>query len=297
MAAPTTEQRNPASGNLDRLSTADLVALINREDQTVPLAVRAVLPQVAKAVDAVVDRFRKGGRLLYVGSGTSGRLGLLDAVECPPTFGVPPDRVQGILAGGGGAVFRAVEKAEDDREAGARDLRERGCRSVDSVLGISASGRTPYVLGALDYARSIGALTVGLTSNRGSALATAAQIAIVPATGPEVVTGSTRMKAGTAQKLILNTISTAVMVRMGYVLGNLMVKVQPTNAKLIERARRIVSEAANCGLDEASAALETAGNDVRVAILIMKHGFDPSEAQRHLAEAGDSLWQALESSP
>ncbi|MCY4586323.1 MAG: N-acetylmuramic acid 6-phosphate etherase [Bryobacterales bacterium] len=297
MAAPTTEQRNPASGNLDRLATADLVALINREDQTVPLAVQAVLPQIAKAVDGVVDRFQKGGRLLYVGSGTSGRLGLLDAVECPPTFGVPPDRVQGILAGGGGAVFRAVEKAEDDREAGARDLRDRGCRSVDSVVGISASGRTPYVLGALDYARSMGALTVSLTSNRGSALAAAAQIAIVPATGPEVVTGSTRMKAGTAQKLILNTISTAVMVRMGYVLGNLMVKVQPTNEKLIERGRRIVSEAANCGLDEAATALETAGNDVRVAILIMKYGFDATEAQRHLADAGDSLWQALESRP
>ena len=297
MAAPTTEQRNPASGNLDRLSTADLVALINREDQTVPLAVRAVLPQVATVVDAVVERFQKGGRLLYVGSGTSGRLGLQDAVECPPTFGVPPDRVQGILAGGGDAVFRAVEEAEDNREAGARGLRDRGCRSVDSVVGISASGRTPYVLGALDYARSIGALTVSLTTNPESALTTAAQIAIVPATGPEVITGSTRMKAGTAQKLILNMISTAVMVRMGYVLGNLMVKVQPTNAKLIERGRRIVSETTNCGLDKASAALETAGNDVRVAILIVKHGFDAAEAQRHLADAGDRLRKALESSP
>ena len=297
MAAPTTEQCNPASGNLDRLSTADLVALINREDQTVPLAVRAVLPQVAKAVDAVVGRFQKGGRLLYVGSGTSGRLGLQDAVECPPTFGVPPDRVLGIVAGGDDAVFRAVEEAEDDRAAGGRDLRDRGCRSVDSVVGISASGRTPYVLGALDYARSMDALTVSLTANPGSALAAAAQIAIVPATGPEVVTGSTRMKAGTAQKFILNMISTAVMVRMGYVLGNLMVKVQPTNAKLIERGRRIVSEVTNCGLDEAAAVLETSGHDVRVAILIVRHGFDAAEAQRHLAAAGDSLWQALESSP
>lgn len=297
MAASITEQRNPASSNLDRLSTAELVALINREDQSVPLAVEAALPQVTTAVDAITDRFQRGGRLLYVGSGTSGRLGVLDAVECPPTFGIAPDRVQGILAGGDGAVFRSVEGAEDNREAGAADLRERECRSVDAVMGISASGRTPYVLGALDHARSIGALTLSLTSNPGSALTTAAEIAIVAATGPEVITGSTRMKAGTAQKLILNMISTAVMVRMGYVLGNLMVKVQLKNEKLIERGRRIVCDATDCSLDAATQALEMAENDVRVAILAVKHKLDISAAKQHLAAAGDNLWKALEPTP
>ena len=297
MAASITEQRNPASSNLDRLSTAELVALINREDQSVPLAVEAALPQVAAAVDAIVERFQQGGRLFYVGSGTSGRLGVLDAVECPPTFGVAPDRVQGILAGGDGAVFRAVEGAEDDREAGAANLRDRECRSVDAVMGISASGRTPYVLGALDHARSIGALTLSLTSNPGSALTSAAEIPIVATTGPEVITGSTRMKAGTAQKLILNMISTAVMVRMGYVLGNLMVKVQLKNEKLIERGRRIVSEVTECGPEDAAQALKVAENDVRIAILVAKHNLDVSAAKQRLAAAGDNLWRALESTP
>ena len=297
MAASITEQRNPASSNLDRLPTAELVALINREDQSVPLAVEAALPQVTAAVDAIIERFQKGGRLFYVGSGTSGRLGVLDAVECPPTFGVAPDRVQGVLAGGDGAIFRAVEGAEDDREAGAGDLSERECRPVDVVMGISASGRTPYVLGALDYAQSVGALTLSLTSNPGSALTSAAEIPIVATTGPEVVTGSTRMKAGTAQKLILNMISTAVMVRMGYVLGNLMVKVQLKNEKLIERGRRIVSEVTDCSPENAAQALDVAENDVRLAILVAKHKLDISAAQQHLAAAGDNLWRALESTP
>ncbi len=297
MAESITEQRNPASSDLDRLPTAELVALINREDQSVPLAVEAALPQVAAAVDAITERFQQGGRLFYVGSGTSGRLGVLDAVECPPTFGVAPDRVQGILAGGDGAVFQAVEGAEDDSEAGAGDLRDRACRPVDAVMGISASGRTPYVLGALGHARSVGALTLSLTSNPGSALTSAAEIAIVAATGPEVITGSTRMKAGTAQKLILNMISTAVMVRMGYVLGNLMVKVQLKNEKLIERGRRIVSEVTDCSPADAARALEIAENDVRLAILVVRHTLDIPAAKQHLAAAGDNLWKALESTP
>ena len=297
MAESITEQRNPASSDLDRLPTAELVALINREDHTVPAAVKTALPQVTVAVDAIVERFEQGGRLFYVGSGTSGRLGVLDAVECPPTFGVSPDRVQGILAGGDTAVFRAVEGAEDNREAGAEDLRERDCRAVDAVMGISASGRTPYVLGALDQAQLIGALTLSLTANPGSALTSAAEIAIVAATGPEVITGSTRMKAGTAQKLILNMISTAVMVRMGYVLGNLMVKVQLKNAKLIERGRRIVAEATECSPEDAARALDVAKNDVRLAILAVKHGIDIAAAKQHLASAGDNLWRALESAP
>ena len=297
MAESITEQRNPASSDLDRLPTAELVALINREDQTVPGAVKTALPHVALAVDAIVERFEQGGRLFYVGSGTSGRLGVLDAVECPPTFGVTPDRVQGILAGGDSAVFRAVEGAEDDRKAGAEGLRERECGTADAVMGISASGRTPYVLGALDHARSVGALTLSLTANPGSPLTSAAEISIVVATGPEVVTGSTRMKAGTAQKLILNMISTAVMVRMGYVLGNLMVKVQLNNEKLIERGRRIVAEATGCSLEEAARALEVAGNDVRLAILTVKHKISIATAEQHLASAGDNLWRALESAP
>ena len=297
MSEATTEQRHPGSANIDRLSTAELLALINREDQTVPRTVEGALPEVTRAVDAIVERFQEGGRLFYVGSGTSGRLGVLDAAECPPTFGVSPERVQGILAGGDKAVFVAVEGAEDDREAGGRDLRDRDCAAADTVIGISASGRTRYVLGALEYAQSVGALTVSLTADPASALATAAEITIVAATGPEIVTGSTRMKAGTAQKLILNMISTAVMVRMGYVLGNLMVKVQLRNSKLIGRGRRIVSEATGCTLDKASRALETAENDVRIAILIVKYRLDREAARRHLTAAGDNLWKALESSP
>ncbi len=297
MSESITEQRNPDSEHIDRLPTADLLALINRQDQTVPGAVAGALPGITKAVDAIVERFQRGGRLFYIGSGTSGRLGVLDAVECPPTFGVPPGRVQGILAGGNDAVFKAVEGAEDDREAGARDLRSRDCGPVDTVVGISASGRTPYVLDALDYARSIGALTVSLTSNPGSALTSAADIAIVPATGPEIIAGSTRMKAGTAQKLVLNMISTAVMIRMGYVLGNLMVKVQLNNAKLIDRGRRIVSEVTGCAIEEAAEALQAAANDVRIAILIVKHRLGREAAEQHLAAAGDNLWKALESAP
>lgn len=292
-----TEQRNPDSEHIDRLPTASLLTLINRQDQTVPGAVEKALPDITKAVDAIVERFQQGGRLFYIGSGTSGRLGVLDAAECPPTFGVPPGRVQGVLAGGNGAVFEAVEGAEDDREAGERDLRDRECTPLDAVVGISASGRTPYVLGALDYARMLGALTVSLTSNPGSALTAAADIAIVPATGPEIITGSTRMKAGTAQKLVLNMISTAVMIRMGYVLGNLMVKVQLKNAKLIDRGRRIVSDTTGCAIEEAAEALQAAANDVRIAILIVKHRLDPEAARRHLASAGDNLWKALESPP
>jgi N-acetylmuramic acid 6-phosphate etherase len=297
MSESITEQRNPDSEHIDRLPTADLLALINRQDQTVPRAVETALPEITRAVDAITARFQQGGRLFYIGSGTSGRLGVLDAVECPPTFGVSPERVQGILAGGNDAVFKAVEGAEDDRAAGARDLRGRDCGPVDMVVGVSASGRTPYVLGALDYAQSMGALTVGLTSNPGSTLTTAADIAIVAATGPEIVTGSTRMKAGTAQKLVLNMISTALMIRMGYVLGNLMVKVQLNNAKLIDRGRRIVSDTTGCAIDEAAEALQAAVNDVRIAILIVKHRLGREAAERHLAAAGDNLWKALEAPP
>lgn len=256
-ALPITEQENPRSKDLSSQSTAEIVALMNEEDATVAAAVKRVLGDVVKAVDEIVARLSQGGRLFYTGTGTSGRLGVLDASECPPTFGVSPELVQGVIAGGYDACYRAVEASEDDADAGAVDLKARGFGPGDVLVGIAASGRTPYTVGAVKFARSIGAFTVGLTCVPGSAVTEAAELSIVPVVGPEVLTGSSRLKAGTAQKMVLNMISTATMVRLGYVSGNRMSNLQPRNVKLRERAVRIVM--AESGVDEqtARAALES----------------------------------------
>jgi len=287
-----TEAPNPASERLDELSIGEILDLMHIGDQQAVDAVGLVLPQIAVAVDAVAARVEAGGRLFYLGAGTSGRLGVLDASECPPTFNTPPELVQGLIAGGDGALRRSVERAEDDPAEGARDLKEQRFSPRDVLVGIAASGRTPYVLGAIDYARGLGALTIALTCVPGSPVATAAELNIVPATGPEVVTGSTRMKAGTATKLVLNMLSTAVFVRLGYVYGNLMVNVQPTNSKLTDRATRIVAELT--GLDPAGAAqLLTQAGSVKTAVVMHKVGVDRAAAQARLAAAHGRLKQAL----
>ena len=263
-----TEQANPASASIDALSTEEMLRVINAEDRGVAEAVAKEIPAIARAVDAIVARFQSGGRLFYIGAGTSGRLGVLDASECPPTFGVKADLVQGIIAGGERALSRATEASEDDPASGARDLTARGFTAHDALVGIAASGRTPYVLGAVAEARRLGAVTVGISCTPDSELARAAEIAITPLVGPEVIAGSTRMKAGTAQKLVLNMLSTGAFIRMGYVYGNLMVNVQPTNAKLADRARRIVAQAAGVSAERAGELLEAAGENVRAAIAL-----------------------------
>jgi N-acetylmuramic acid 6-phosphate etherase len=288
-----TEARNPASQFIDALPTRDMLAVINAADKEVAFAVELELPHIAAAVDAIAGRLRQGGRLFYTGAGTSGRLGVLDASECPPTFNTPPELVQGIIAGGDTALRKSVEKAEDDPEAGAEDLRSRGFKTGDALVGIAASGRTPYVLGALAYARSIGALAVGLSCTPSSEVAAAAEIAITPLAGPEIVTGSTRLRAGTATKLVLNMLSTGVMIRLGYVYGNLMVNVQPTNGKLIDRARRIISSIAEVSYDQAAELLDKAGS-VRTAIVMYKKKLSREEAEERLASAGFRLREALE---
>lgn len=288
-----TEQRNPASASIDALPTEEVLRIINGEDQKVAEAVGREIGAMAQAVDTIVQAFRRGGRLFYIGAGTSGRLGVLDAAECPPTFGVPPDLVQGIIAGGEPALSRATEASEDDPANGARDLVAHGFQATDVLVGIAASGRTPYVLGAVAEARRMGAVTIGISCTPDSELARAAAIAITPLPGPEVVAGSTRMKAGTAQKLVLNMLSTAAFIRMGYVYGNLMVNVEPRNAKLADRARRIVAEAAGVSQERATGLLTEAGNSVRVAILMAKTGASRESAERRLAEAGGSIAKAL----
>jgi N-acetylmuramic acid 6-phosphate etherase len=278
VALPITEQENPRSKNLSSLSTAEIVALMNEEDALVAAAVKRVLGDVAKAVDETVARLAKGGRLFYIGTGTSGRLGVLDASECPPTFGVSPELVQGVIAGGYDACYRAVEASEDDAEAGAADLKQRGFSAGDVLVGIAASGRTPYTVGAVTYARSLGAFTVGLTCVPDSPITKAAELSIVPIVGPEVLTGSSRLKAGTAQKMVLNMISTATMVRLGYVSGNRMSNLQARNSKLKERALRII--VAETGLDREAAAnaLEASGFDVGVALEMIKRGIADKSA-------------------
>jgi len=269
-ALPITEQENPRSKNLSSQSAREIVALMNAEDATVAAAVERVLDDVANAVEETVARLRAGGRLFYVGTGTSGRLGVLDASECPPTFGVSPELVQGVIAGGYDACYRAVEASEDDEQAGGIDLQRRDLTDKDVVVGIAASGKTPYTVGAVKYARSIGALTVGLTCVPGAAITQAAELSIVPVVGPEVLTGSSRLKAGTAQKMVLNMISTATMVGLGYVSGNRMSNLQARNTKLKERAVRIVM--AESGGDQAGAvrALETSAWKVPDAIALLK---------------------------
>jgi N-acetylmuramic acid 6-phosphate etherase len=288
-----TEQRNPASRSIDTLPTEDILRIINEEDQKVAGAVRATLPAIAQSVDGVVAAFARGGRLFYIGAGTSGRLGVLDAAECPPTFNVPPGLVQGIMAGGEQALARATEATEDDPESGRRDLKERGFEARDVLVGIAASGRTPYVLGAVAEARALGALTVGISCTPDSMLAKAVDIAITPLTGPEAITGSTRMKAGTATKLVLNMITTAAMVRTGHVYGNLMVNVQPKNVKLRDRAERIVAEAAGVDREAAAGLLEGSGGNVRGAIVMGRLGATRERAEELLDAAGGRISVAL----
>src|SRR5450432_1289272 len=288
-----TEQPNPASAAIDTLPAEDALRIINQEDRQVADAVGLEIPRIARAVDAIVAAMEKGGRLFYIGAGTSGRLGVLDAAECPPTFSVPSDLVQGIIAGGEAALARATETTEDDPSAGARDLTLRGFTLGDVLVGIAASGRTPYVLGAVEEARRLGAVTVGISCTPGSALARAVAIPITPLVGPEEVAGSTRLKAGTAQKLVLNMLSTGAFIRLGYVYGNLMVNVQPKNTKLVDRARRIVAQAAGVSYQRGGELLAAAGNSVGTAILMGKAGLSREEAERRLAESGGRIAQAL----
>jgi N-acetylmuramic acid 6-phosphate etherase len=289
-----TEQPNPRTTDIDQLSSLEIVTRINDEDATVALAVRQALPDVAKAVDGIAERLSSGGRLFYVGAGTSGRLGVLDAAECVPTFSVDPELVQGIIAGGETALIHSVEGAEDDRNAARAELLARGLWERDAVVGIAASGRTPYVLGALAIAREVGALTVGIACNVPSPVLETAQIAIGLPVGPEVIAGSTRLKAGTAQKMVLNMISTATMIKLGKVYGNLMVDLKVTNVKLAERARRFVAQVANVSEEDAGGLLAQTNNEVKTAIVVQRRGVSPDEARRLLKEAGGRLREVIE---
>jgi N-acetylmuramic acid 6-phosphate etherase len=298
----TTEARNQNSEHIDELSTLEMLQVINREDATVANAVATQLPAIAKAVDAIAERLHRGGRLFYIGAGTSGRLGVLDASECPPTFSVPPGLVQGLIAGGDAALRTSSEHAEDSPEDGKIDLMNAGfgvpeandpsAPTPDTLVGIAASGRTPYVLGALLHARSLGAFTIGLSCVANSPITKVVDLEITPVTGPEVITGSTRMKAGTATKLVLNMLSTGVMVRSGMVYGNLMVNVKPTNDKLIDRAHRIIMAATGCDRPAAMRLLIEAGS-VKTAIAMHKLSLSRIAAEQRLAEAGGSLSKAL----
>lgn len=292
--ALVTEQRNPKSMRLDQMDTADMLVLMNEEDAGVALAVRAALPEITRAVDLVAGRIKAGGRVFYVGAGTSGRIAMLDAAEWTPTFSTDPGLVQAVIAGGPSASVDAASELEDDAELGARDLAARGVGSRDVVIGLAASGRTPYVLGALQAARSAGAATAGICCNPDAPMTAVVDVAIVAVVGPEVLAGSTRMKAGTAQKMILNMISTAAMVRLGKVHSNLMVDVHPGNRKLVDRARRIVAEAASIPLSEAAKSLEAAGNQVKPAIVMAVLGCDLAAAQQRLARADGVVRAALE---
>ena len=288
-----TEQRNPNSMQLDSLSAQELVALINREDQQVALAIEKCLPQIALAVEKIVTAFERGGRLVYVGAGTSGRLGVLDASECPPTYGVKPEMVVGLIAGGDHALRHPIEGAEDNVQQGQADLEEIDFSARDVLVGVAASGRTPYVLGALNYAKQLGATTVSIASNPNSKMAEVADIAIETVVGPEVLTGSSRMKSGTAQKLVLNMLTTASMVLIGKCYQNLMVDVQASNEKLKARALKIVMEATECGNEAAANVLAKANGQVKLAILMQLSGLDALEAQSLLDKSNGKLRQAL----
>lgn len=289
------EGRNPASMGIDTMSTRDILNTINTADDTVARAVQAVIPQIEQAVDATVAAFNRGGRLIYMGAGTSGRLGVLDASECPPTFGVPYGMVVGLIAGGPDALMHASEGAEDRVEAGMTDLEAINISAKDVVVGIAVSGRTPYVIGGLNHAREIGSVTVALSCNPASTIAQIVDIAISPVVGPEVLTGSTRMKSGTAQKLVLNMLTTASMIRIGKAYQNLMVDMIASNKKLLARAVRIVMQATDCSAPEAEAALEKTDDNVKLAILVLLTGLDLKAAQAALQSADGFLRRAIES--
>ena len=291
---PVTEHRYPGSENIDSLSTLEMVRLINKADGEVHLAVREVLPQIAEAINQISTRMHQDGRLIYLGAGTSGRLGILDASECPPTFNAKSDQVIGLIAGGDKAIRNAVEQIEDDPQQGENDLARIGLKPNDTVIGLAASGRTPYVIGGLNYARSLGVLTVCICCDPNAALAEVADIAILPIVGPEVLTGSTRLKAGTAQKMVLNMLSTGVMIRLGKTYGNLMVDLQANNAKLRARSRRIVQQA--CIVDEETAndALQICDGEVKTAIVMLSIDCTPEEARQKLVDASGVVRSAIE---
>jgi len=291
---PVTELENPKTTNLSSLSAGEIVRLMNEEDALVPAAIKLVLPEIERAVEAISARLKKGGRLFYIGTGTSGRLGVLDASECPPTFGVSPDVVQAIIAGGYEACYRAVEASEDDVQAGVDDLVARNFSGSDTLVGIAASGGTPYTVGAVSYARSVGGLTVALTCAPGSRITEVAELSIVPVVGPEVLAGSTRLKAGTAQKLVLNMLSTATMVQLGYVTGNRMANMQTRNVKLRARAVRIIMAETGSGEETAAKNLEDAQGSLPAALLMAKTGCSLESAERALAKAGGIVNRAAE---
>jgi len=287
------EQRNTASRNLDRMTTRQIVRLMNREDKKVAAAVGRQLPAIARAVDAIVDGIRNGGHLIYVGAGSSGRMAVLDAAECPPTFGTSPKLVQALIAGGSPAVTGAVEGAEDSLANGERDLRAKKPRRNDVVVGITASGTTPYVLAALKHARKNGATTVAITVNPRTPVARCAKILIATEVGPEILTGSTRLKAGTSQKMVLNMLSTATMTRLGHVYENLMIDVKPSNQKVLHRILRILAEASGKSVSAAEHALRQAGRNLRVALVMLKLGVDVHEAKKKLRTAKGNVREAL----
>lgn len=290
---PPTEQRNPLSTELDSLTTIDILRLMNRLDATIPAVIAETLPQIAQTVDRITATLEAGGRLFYQGAGTSGRLAVLDTVELIPTFSAPVGLVIGMIAGGDTAMLRSVEGAEDDAEQGLRDLQERQFSAQDMLIGVAASGRTPYVLGGLQYAKTLGAPTAAVVCNPASPIAAAADIAIEIVTGPEVLTGSTRLRAGTATKLVLNMLSTCAMVKLGKVYGNLMVDVQPTNAKLRQRAARIVTEITGVDTPAAEALLYNAGWQVKTAVVMGLAGVDVAEAQRRLQQSRGHVRTAI----
>lgn len=290
----TTESRNQNTLNIDKVSTLEMVKIINNEDKKVAIAVENELPQIAEAIDGIVERINRGGRLIYIGAGTSGRLGILDASECPPTYGVSEELVQGIIAGGTEAIFRAKEGAEDSKELAIEDLKVKNLTENDTVVGLAASGRTPYVIGGLEYANKIGALTVSVTCNGDSEVSKVAKISIAPVVGAEVVTGSTRLKSGTAQKLVLNMLSTGTMIKLGKVYGNLMVDVRATNEKLVERAKRIVCEATGVEKSQAEEVLSETNFDVKLAIFMILSGLNITQAKEKLSASKGYIARAME---
>ena len=294
-SAVETEKINPATSEIDRMSPLEIVEVINAEDAKVAEAVRQELPHIARAIEEIAVRMRRGGRLLYFGAGTSGRLGALDASECPPTFNLPPEMVIGSVAGGPIALTLAVEDLEDSAEAGTADAERLGVTKMDTLVGIAASGRTPYVLGAIARAKEVGALTIGLACNRNTPLEKAVEIMIAPVVGPEVITGSTRLKAGTAQKMVLNMLSTGAMILLGKTFGNLMVDVRATNQKLHRRAISIVRQATGVDEDAAEGLLSVSGGEVKTAIMVGRTGIEPELARERLEAHAGVLRAALES--
>lgn len=291
----TTESRNLNTSNIDKVSTLEMVKIINNEDKKVAEAVEKEIPKIAQSIDYIVERIKKGGRLIYIGAGTSGRLGILDASECPPTYGVSEELIQGIIAGGHEAIFRAKEGAEDSKELAIEDLKLKKLSSNDIVVGIAASGRTPYVVGGLEYGNQIGALTISITCNSDSEVSKTSQISIAPIVGAEVITGSTRLKSGTAQKLVLNMLSTGSMIKLGKVYGNLMVDVKATNKKLIERAKKIVCEATGIEKNLAEDILLKTDYDVKLSIFMILSGLSLNDAREKLLENDGYIAKALES--